>query len=461
MAVGDARVGADARTSVRDIVALARTASPVAGAAISATVFGGVWWLAALHLCPPTQVGRYVALYGIAVLLSEVCSLGIGQTLIRYLTDAGDLGGAMARTGLVLVTAFLTGSVGVVAIVTHTVARQTALSSGTSATVLLLLLGMGTIWFTKTEDLLLATGHRLAQFVRASAAAAGRVVLLLMFHQHGALTLVSLALSYAVPSILASAGASLVMRRELFSGIRHGILLDPSQTKGLIPYAWQSYLGNILAAVVPNVLPAIVVWQLGTIAGARFAAAWFIASTMMLVPTAIAVTAFSTVARGERDVDRVMGHGMWLVLAIQVPLSIILLGVAHVIFLRVGAAYASLGLAELGPLLLGAIFAGLTTQIYARARLVAGGLSRIVSAQAVQAAGLLALTLLLAPRLGLTGICIAWLGGSGAGLAAAHAGELHHLKYHAGGRDRTPSGAYRTGELVHEIRGDSHGTATK
>jgi len=412
---------------LRQIAALGRTASPVAGAAISTTVIGGLWWLAALHLCAPPQVGRYVAVYGIAVLLAELCSLGVGQTMVRYLTDAGQLWAAMARTGLALVTVLFVGSVALVAAAAQLFGRQTLLPVGAPGWLVLLTMGVAAMWFTKTEDLLLATGHRPAQLVRATLAATLRVAFLLAFWRHGSLTWISLALSYALPSILASFAACIVMRRELLYRSRRQILLKPSQIGRFAPYAWRSYLGNILAALVPNALPVLVVWQLGTTAGARFGAAWFIVNAMMLVPTAISLTTFSIVARGERCIDHITAQGAWLVLATQIPMSIAALGVAEVALPHVRAAYATLGISQLGPLLLGSICMGLTVQIYARARLVNGGQRIIIAGQLLQSGLVLSLAPILGERLGLSGFCAGWFLGAAATLAFLHTAGLPQL----------------------------------
>ncbi|MBV9280926.1 MAG: polysaccharide pyruvyl transferase family protein, partial [Chloroflexi bacterium] len=415
-AEGPARRAAPSATRLRSMLSLAQTASPVAAAGISATVVGAVWWLLALRLTPPAQVGHFVALFGISTLVAEAANLGVGYALIRYFVPAGDLAPALVRTGLLVITVAVAALAALLELGSRLIGIHASMPSAGLVSVMVLALAMGTSWFVATDDLLMATGRRRVLLVRSAAAASGRVLLLLLLYSRGGLDWLSLSASYALPLILAAVAASVIMRREVFGGIAAQPLLRSRQVREYAVYAWHTYLGNLAAAVVPNLLPVVVVWRLGPVAGARFGAAWFIASLLMLVPNAISTVTFAGIARGEHELDQAISQSAWLTVLAELPLAGVVLAVAPAVLPHLGPAYAGVGPQFLAPLLLGVICVGCTSQLYSRARLVRGGLPVVVGGQVVQAVLVLGLAVMVAPDFGLFGVFCAWLAGTAATL---------------------------------------------
>jgi len=353
-------------------------------------------------------------MYGVATLVAEAANFGVGYVLIRYFAALRELGPAVVRTGFSIVTSATIALVALLAAAGRILAGHAPVPNGSLTYMMLLVTALGTAWYVMTDNLLLATGRRRTLLMRAGAASVGRVVLLIALFFLGRLQWVSLLASYAVPQILASVAACIVSRPEILGGARRQILLGVGEIGPLAHYAWQSYLGNVVAAIVPNVLPVIVVWQIGAVGGAQFGAAWFVASLLMLVPTAISLTSFSAVARGEHHIDQIVSHSTWLMVVVQVPMTAAVLGLGPRVLPYLGHPYAHVGFWQLAPLLVGVLCVGFTSQIYSHARLIDGGLRLVLAAQTLQTVIVLSLAVLLASDFGLTGVFMAWLTGSGA-----------------------------------------------
>jgi len=395
-----------------EIVDVASSVSPVAGASIASATVGGIWWFICLHVSPAPQVGRFNAAYGIAILTAEVANLGSGYAIIRYFQVAPGQRQAIVRTALAATTVTTLLFVALLGALGEVAGAGGPLPRDLSTACAILLAALGTSWYHVTESLLLAAGRRGTMFARASFTAAGRVVLLLILRFLMPMTFEALLVSYTVPALVAAASASWVMRQEVFGGLRKGVLLSQPQVKRVLPYAFQSYAGNIVAAITPNILPILVVWRIGPIAGARFGAAWYIAGVVMLIPSAISLTTFSTVARGERRAEYVLRQGMRLQLAAQIPLIVGIAVLCPFVLPHLGSAYAHLGPPQTLPLLVGVVFIGLTGQVYSHARVLDGGLRVVIGGQVVQAAIVIPLAILLAPRMGVAGVSTAWLAGT-------------------------------------------------
>lgn len=384
--------------------------SPVIGASVSATILGAVWWLLAARFAAPDQAGCFVTALGIATLLAEVANLGVTYLLIRHFAGAGARGPALVRTGLALVTVVVASVVGLLAYTAPAV-RLPGLS-GIVAYGLFLMMALGIAWYAITDALLLATGRRWLLFARSFVTSLGRVVLLAALISIGSLSWPALLIGFAAPQLLSSVIILTIARVDVFGGMRQRLFLNAGEMYWYALYAGPSYIGNLITALVPNLLPLLVVWQLGPVTGAQFGLMWSIAGMMMLAPAAVSLTSFASGARGEGPINQIVRQSNWLLLAIELPFVVAVLMLAPLLFRFLGSAYEIIQQSQLAPLLLGVVCVGFTSQMYARARLHPRGLRVVIAGQSVQAVVVLNLALLLMPALGLLGVSLAWLTGS-------------------------------------------------
>ncbi len=395
------------------VFGLGRKSSPVAGGLLAIALGGALWWFLALRWSPPEQAGYFVAALGLATLIAEIANLGAGYVVIRYFPAAGELASPLVRTSLVIVSGVALAGVLLLSMLGRliTVMQLPPLHGWIAALVFLTALGLA--WHALTESLLLADGRRRVLFIRSAAVAAGRILLLIGFFFIGQLTLPFLLLSYSAPFVLASLAIVLLQHKAVFGNFASFPLLPLAQIRSLAPYALQSYLGNVVGIIAPNLLPTLIILWLNPVATAQYGAMWTIAGLVMLVPTAISLTSLSSAARGKSDSTKIVIHGMWLIAAISVPAIVAILILANWLLPYLGPAYATISPLQLAPLLLGALCASFTVQIYTRARLIDQGLRLVIAGQSLQTVLVLGLAYLFTPLWGLLGISIAWLIGAG------------------------------------------------
>lgn len=413
--------------AIHEIIALGLSASPVIGASILAAVIGAFWWLLAARFATPDQAGHFVAASGISTLIAEAGNLGISYVLIRYFASPGVSGPSLARTGLAFVTCAVMVGVGLLAAFTFFVINLISLPSDGLTFMLLLLAALGLSWDAIADALLLALGRRWTLFVWSTSASIGRVALLGICVYCGSLQWFFLLACFATPSLVGAIIVFVIVRGALFDYVEKSVFLSKAQVSVFAQYAWQSYLGNVITAIIINILPLIVIRQTGTVAGAKFGVMWLIANLMMLVPAAISLTGFSRGARGEGHINQITRHSTWFLLIIQIPIITGVLVLAPLIFQHLGETYADIEVVQLAPLLLGVLCVGFISQIYSRARLLDGGLRVVILGQSLQTLVVLAFIFLLTPMLGMFGTCLAWFFGSAVTLLFVRCIEKSYL----------------------------------
>ena len=409
-----------------DVASMAIAASPVVAANVCVALAGAVWWILAVRWAVPDQVGRYVALSGIALFLGEFANMGVGYVWVRYYARYGEDRSKLVCTGFTIATAAALLATAVIALASRLL-RISFVPDMPTLFSLVALMALGAVWYTITDNLLLGAGKRSAVFVRALCACAGRLALLVLFARRGTLSATSLALIYSSPGLVLSLGILPQFVARPYPTHHRGLFLSRAQIVSLSKYSLHSYTGNVVTAIVPNVLPVFVTWKLGTVQGARFGVMWSIASLLMLVPVAISLTAFSRAARGEQRADKIVADGVWLMLLVQVPMIVGILLLSPFVVPKLGAAYTAISPLLLAPLLIGVLCVGFTSQVYSRARMIQGGLRLIMSVQGLQTAIVFLCAIALVPPFHLFGAALAWSIGAASAFAITYTWGLAYL----------------------------------
>lgn len=414
------------------IVALGAHISPIAGASLITALGGSIWWILAIRLSAPEQVGRFVVISGITTLITEIAGLGIGYMIIRYLAEAGNFGSALIRTGLILITGATLLCTGGFAVGVHLFAAKSDLFSERWITVLIALTALGNGWYTISDNLLLATNNRHFLLFRAIFVLIFRIGTLALLTKYGYLNSKTLLFSYAAPLIVAALITFAITHRRILNGMKQQVFLQKQQLKNYLLYGIQSYLGNMIATITPNFLPTIVATHLGTTASAQFGVIWMIANLLLLVPTAISMTSFSVAARREGFAGDIQKSSMWLLLIVQIGSISAALLVAILLLPRLGSVYSEINIQLLAPFLIGVACISFTSQTYSYARIVNKGLTVIFAGHTIQMIITLSLTWILLPSQGLLGVSLAWFTGTSITLTLVRCfGQPYLNKLHA------------------------------
>jgi O-antigen/teichoic acid export membrane protein len=217
-------------------------------------------------------------------------------------------------------------------------------------------------------------------------------------------------ISWIVPAALALVPVTLLIRRRLVGELLAGAPPGPSS---LVPsqvaqYAAADYAGSLFWLAATSLVPVLVTEVSGPTANAHFYLAWTIAYTLYLIApsmgSSLIVEAVLDPARLESYSKRAFIQTARLV----VPLAALLVLAAPYILGLLGSSYAAEGTPLIRLLALSAI-PNIITALYTsivRARRQVGAIVGILAAQCIS---VLALSYVLLPLAGITGVGLAWL----------------------------------------------------
>lgn len=394
------------------VISLGASVFPVACGMAITTAGGALWWFFAYRWFPAQHAGYFVATLGLGTLLAEAANVGIGYVLIRFLPRAGNLRGPLIRTGCAITTVFVLALVLLFFVIGSFVESLHAFIQPIDHLIYVLCFAISVELYTITDNLFLALGRRKALLVRSIALMIGRFGLLVLFMSLREYTLGQLVLSYILPPLVVSFSSMVILKQTFTEGLKQSLFLTWSQIKVYKNYAIQNYAGNIIAAILPNIMPLLVVMRFGPVESARYGAMWTVANLVVLVPTAVSLTSFAIASRGESQSRDILWNGIRLITMIAFPIILTLMVLSSRLFSLLGPAYANIDNRYLLPLLLSSLCASYLGQFYARARLTITGSRIIIFGQATQAILVLAVSVLLGEFIGLLGFTYAWLIGS-------------------------------------------------
>jgi O-antigen/teichoic acid export membrane protein len=376
------------------------------------------FWIAAARIYPPEILGRDGALISAMAAISALCGMNMNNNLVRFLPSQ------RVRVRRMVLYAY-----GVSAI---------AVAVGAAAFVLV-------IPAISHQFVVLSDQPRLAAFYAASL-----VAWTIFGLQDAALTAVRRATW--VPIENATYGVAKLALLPVFfkAGVTDGILLawivpmlvlllpvngmlfsrwlplharEPVQARSvfrsmprgrLIKFVAQDTVATAVGMAARTLLPALAVAVVGSKSAALFFVPFTIISTLDLLSTNVTTSLVAEAARGEVALHRfartLLRFMMWLLLAIGA-----LIVTAPWVLLPFGSEYAHGGATVLRVMAAASAFRAVTSVGIAVARLERNGL-RSLMIQCGSASLLVLFVALLAPRLSIEGIALAWL------LASACAG---------------------------------------
>jgi O-antigen/teichoic acid export membrane protein len=388
-------------------------------ATIGANGLGLVFWAVAAHLRPPAVVGQTSAIIAAMALLSMIAQLNLTNVIVRLLPAAGRLGTYLvARAYLVVV--FLSLVAGLVYCVSglgrHVVTGGWLQYVGFSV-------GVPVLAVFALEDSVL-TALRLAPWVAAEniTTAIARIALLPVLFE----TAMGAVWSWVLPALAAAVIVnSLLFGRALPA---HGKV--PGTLPGrrrILSFVAAEYTANICAAASIQVIPLIVVWRLGAAAAAYLTLPWLIASGITLVLWNVSASFVVEAAGSHGHPGALLRRSALLWGGIALAALIVCVAAARPLMELVGGQYVAEGVPLLRLIGLSTPFTALVI-IYSTLVWLDQRVWLLAGFQACAGALLLAVVLLLLPRLGLTAVGWAYLGTQAALAAAVAPFTVRHIR---------------------------------
>ena len=381
---------------------------------VGTTVIGVAYWAVAAHLYNQSELGRASALVSALVLISSLAQLNLGSTLPRFLPLAFRRSGRLIgySYGVSSLTAAVAG-VGFVLIMPAVNTHWQFL--GESAALGILFAAATVIWgIFSLEDAAL-TGLRHTAVVPVENTVYGVLKLALLVAVAGLLPATGIFLSWVAPLVLIIPVINvLIFRRYLREGparVGEGDMGSRVRPREVIRFASVDYIGASLNQVYSNLLPLLVLSTLGAAANGRFYVAWTITTGLVLVATNFATSLLVEGASAPEKLAE-LTRGVLARCALAVTLGVAVLVVAARPILSIyGSSYASQAASLLGLLAVGVLPRSLVIITFSLDRL-AGKVGRATLTNLVLTVLFLGGSWVSLPRVGLTGVALAWCVGN-------------------------------------------------
>ena len=366
-------------------------------ATIAANALGLVFWAVAAHLEPPAAVGRAAAAIAALTLLSMIAQLNLTNVFVRLVPAAGRLGTMLIRRGYLVVIAL---SVAAGVVYTATGLSAHVLAGGWAARALFIV-AVPVLAVFALEDSVL-TALRLAPWVAAEnvSAAVARLALLPL------LAVPARASGTVAAWVLPAAAAAVVVNSLLFGRALPALAGTDGTLPGrrrLASFIAGEYVGNICFTASVQLIPLLVVWRLGAAQAAYVTIPLLIATGVSLVMWNVAAAFVVEAAGGRGHPGALLRRSLLLLAAVAAGAVVVCVLGARPLLEIVGARYASHGVGLLRLIGLSAPFSVLVVLFSALAWLDQR-IWMLAAFQAAVGATLLAATVVLLPRAGLTGV---------------------------------------------------------
>jgi O-antigen/teichoic acid export membrane protein len=364
--------------------------------------FGFLFWLLAAKFYSPSQIGQATALISLTNLIASFSILGIGNTLIRYLSTS-------AKKNETLSLAFIiTGIASVLLLIIYLIGISfftPSLVAVLSSKVHLLLLTIGIIVATYNvlfDSVFIAFRSAKFTLMKNFLMSVGKVIFPLFFITMG---------GFGIVTAVAAATLSSVAMSFFFLKKYFAFSFTPSVNVSIISQTWRYSLGSYISTFVITLptylLPIYVLNKLGSSESAYYYVSYMIANMLFTIPFSVSN---SFVAEGSFNREQKIAqlkHAAKITYMLLIPaiLGILLLG--KYVLLAFGKSYSSEGMVLLNILAFSSVFIGINSLLTAIMRIEAR-IKALVGYSIVLSIATIMLSTLLIPYK-LAGIGVAFL----------------------------------------------------
>ena len=381
---------------------------------------GFLFWIITARLFSAADVGRASSLISATTLIAFLALFGLNNSLVRFLPTAPD------RNALITSALLLVGTGGAVmglvyALLTPVIAPRLAFVGHQPV----LMLGFALLTAAAAVNLITDSVFVAARKTGYNAVVDGGV---------GGLTkvicVVLLAGTSAYGLFCAStagfvtAGLASVVLMAAGLHWRPSVKRPVQTLRPLLHFSGASYAGNVLNMAPSLVVPLIVLDRLGASAAAYYFVSFQVATLLYSAAYAVEQAFLAEGSHPGANWRELMSRSRWVIVALCLPASLVLMVAAHWILLMFGGAYSTHGTPGLILLAIAALPIAANNWLLTVLRLT-GRLRMIVVSSAVYAIAICGLAWVLAPR-GLTALIGAWPVGALLGAAIAAMAAVPH-----------------------------------
>ena len=375
------------------------------------SILGFVFWIIAARLYPAQSVGLSSAAISAASLMAIIANLGLGQSLIRFLSQSGEnakrlLNSCYTVAGLAsLVSALIfLGGVGWWSPALLVLRER----PGFFATFVV---------FTVAFNMLALVGDtfvagRRAGFTLANGLIHGLLKLPLAIAFAWLFSDFGIFLSWTLSLTVALLFGLVLFLPRVVPGYRPRLMVDKTAIGRIAQFSFANYVATFLLSAPGYLLPLIIVNRLSAEATAYFYTASLAGNMLATVAGAAAVSMFAESSNDERRLGIHLRQSLKATFIILVPAVAVIMIFAGKLLLLFGKAYSESGVTLLRLLAL-AVLPLAINQIYLATKKVEKKLTVIIVFATITAAITVGLSYALLPRLGVTSVGVATLASQG------------------------------------------------
>jgi len=380
------------------------------GGTVASALFGFLFWALAARTTTAAEIGIATAAISSASLLISLCDLGLGTAVVYFAANRKEQA-----------TALVNAAISAGWVLSSLAAVIFLLGSPLWASGLLPLrndfvLAVTFVAFTALSYLLTLQdaamlSRRQAQFVFwRNLACNVPPVLLLMPLLYLVGTHRTPLLAFTLPNIVVAVLAGLLVLPRFFAEYRFFGRFDRSLLSSVASYSLATYGANLLWASTTYALPIIAINTLSAASTGYFYISWTLVNFTLVIPRAVVSSLFVEGAHMRTQMRRAAVQSLLLILALALPLMGLLWFGGHWLLGIFGEGYVNMPLLRL---LLLSVFPFSINSIYIMYLRVKERLVQVVLFSGMVAAGIVGLSNLLAPRIGVQGLAWGWLLGHG------------------------------------------------
>lgn len=278
---------------------LFRNATYITGSTLIMSILGFFFWIFIAHLYSPVQIGVASALIAITTLISNISLLGLNMSMVRFLPSSKAGSRDINAVTIVVASVTLFAAAVYAFIGTHFSGHIGLLASTDSKlafTVLMVAVSLNSL----TDSVFIA--NRRGEYHTAGYAMLGLTKLILP------LVLVSFGAAGIFSAYILAMVASLALSYYLmWRGCGYRFFAPPNwkAISQMRTYAAHNYVGVVLNGLPAQLLPILIIKDIGASSVAFFSMAWTMANLLYVVPAAAMQ---SLLAEVSNDPDKQAQH---------------------------------------------------------------------------------------------------------------------------------------------------------
>lgn len=245
------------------------------------SVLGFLFWLFVAHLYSPASIGVASVLISVSTIISYFSLLGLNASLIRFLAGSKNPSSDINAAALIIAVVTILVAAGYAFVGTRLGGNATLLGGVWQKLAFIIL--MSAVSLNSLTDAVFIANRR-GEYHTIGYATFGLVKLLLP------LALVKLgALGIYSAYILAMLASLIVSYYLMRRGCNYRLFTKPdwSLLKSIRRYTTHNYIGVVLAALPAQLMPQLIIKDLGPSAVAFFSMAWTMVNLLYVIPSAV------------------------------------------------------------------------------------------------------------------------------------------------------------------------------